>query len=120
MELTLHTEGYLDSCHKLDGYNGKCSQLHGHTWKIEIWFRGDSKLKDKIGILVDFGIVKQIEGILDHKYINDIIMMNPTAENITEWLIKELKKRIHKSIKLKIRVYETAIGKETYCESGDF
>ena len=120
MRLTLHTETFIDSCHRLDGYNGKCKNLHGHTWKIECWFRGDSSLKDKVGILVDFGIVKKIHDKLDHLNLNDILGYNPTAENLTEWIYKNIKKNIDKKIKLKVRVYETAVGKETYCEGGDF
>ena len=30
----LKTEASFDSAHFLAGYNGKCSNLHGHRWKI--------------------------------------------------------------------------------------
>ena len=120
MNLLLHTETTIDSCHKLEHYNGKCSQLHGHTWKLEIWFKGDSMHIDKVGILVDFGIVKEIKEVLDHKYLNDIIMVNPTAENLTKWIYTFIKQKINKKIKCKVRIYETAVGKLTWCEGGDF
>jgi len=124
MILTLHTECVIDSCHKLEGYKGVCSRLHGHTWKIEVWFKGDSALKDKVGILVDFGIVKELSSVIDHRYINDEIGMNPTAENITEWCYDKLKKGLMDMslgpVQVKVRVYETSIGKVTYCEGGDF
>ena len=120
MQLTLHTETVIDSAHRLEGYEGKCSAVHGHSWKIELWFKGDHSLCDKVGILVDFGIVKQLKDVLDHKYINDVVDKNPTAENLTMWVFEFIKSRIPKGIAVKIRIYETAVGKITYCEGGDF
>ena len=96
MILTLHTETTIDSAHKLENYDGICSRIHGHTWKLEFWFKGDSQYQDEVGIMVDFGIVKQIKEILDHRYINDVIGMNPTAENLTMWLVGTLKNMIKK------------------------
>jgi len=122
MELTLHTEVALDSCHRLEGYDGKCKNLHGHTWFVEIWFRGDSKLKDEVGIMVDFGIVKELKEKLDHKNLNEVLSFNPTAENLTEWIYDWLHTKFHpgQNIGVKVRVYETAVDKKTYCEGGDF
>ena len=120
MKLTLHTEVAIDSAHYLEGYNGKCAHMHGHTWKIELWFKGDSSLKDNVGILVDFGIVKELKELLDHKVINIEINQNPTAENLTEYIYKYIKSKIDKQIQVKVRVYETYVEKKTYCEGGDF
>jgi len=119
-ELTLHTEVTIDSAHKLEKYDGKCATLHGHTWKVEVWFKGHPSLRDEVGILVDFGIVKEIKEHLDHKYINDVIRMNPTAENLTQYIYMFIKDRIKKGIRVKVRVYETCVDKITYCEGGDF
>ena len=121
MELTLHTETFIDSAHQLFGYNGKCSNLHGHTWRIEVWFKGNTAELDCIGILVDFGIIKELEEILDHKNLNKVLKCNPTAENLTNWIYDWLIKKInHNIIETKVRVYETSLGKETWCEGGDW
>lgn len=48
-EMTLHTETFIDSCHRLKGYDGKCKNLHGHTWKLEVWVRGTHELLDEVG-----------------------------------------------------------------------
>ena len=122
MKLTLHTEVAIDSAHQLINYKGKCANIHGHTWKVELWFRGDSSSKDDVGIMVDFGIVKDLKELLDHKFINDIMPnnINPTAENLTEFIYDYLKKIIKKQIDVKVRVYETYVEKITYCEGGDF
>lgn len=118
--ITLYTEEVIDSCHNLVGYPGKCINQHGHSWLISCWFRGHKKLKNKIGILVDFGIVKEIKDKLDHTNINDVLVANPTAENITEWIYNYLKKKVQYGVQIKVRVYETCVRKETYCEMGDF
>jgi len=119
MDLKLHTETTIDSCHHLVNYKGKCANVHGHTWKIEIWFVGDQEYINDIGILVDFGIVKELKEILDHKDLNKVIKTNPTAENLTIWIYRWLDKKIKESIDIKVRVYETAVDKLTYCETED-
>ena len=122
MMLKLYTETVIDSCHWLRDYKGKCRNLHGHSWKICVWIQGDSKYKDEVGILFDFGNIKNIKEKYDHKLLNEIPPfddINPTAENIVEVIYDDLK-NIRPELDFKIRVYETAVGKETYCEAGDF
>lgn len=121
MKLLLHTETTIDSCHFLEMYKGKCSNLHGHTWKIEIWIQGESEEKDEVGILVDFGVVKKLSDELDHKNLNVVLGYNSTAENLAEWVYKYIKDTVsNERILLKVRVYETAVTKQTWCETGDF
>ena len=120
MILTLHTETTIDSSHKLVGYEGNCANLHGHTWKIELWFRGSSHCRDKTGILVDFNIVKDIKKKLDHCYLNNVLGYNPTAENLTEYIYNYVKSTIQKNIEVKVRIYENCVDKKTFCEGGDF
>ena len=43
----LKTEASFDSAHFLAGYNGKCSNLHGHRWKIVLEVQAE-ELKDDI------------------------------------------------------------------------
>ena len=120
MKLLLHTETVIDSAHKLVGYKGKCSATHGHSWRVELWFSADESLKDEVGIIVDFGIVKQLTELLDHKYLNDVINVNPTAENLTVWIYRWLHSQLHTEIGVKVKVYETSLEKETWCQVGDF
>ena len=49
-------ERNFSSAHQLRGYKGKCENLHGHNYKIEIYAKG--KELDNIGLLVDFGELK--------------------------------------------------------------
>ena len=50
-------ERNFSSAHQLRGYKGKCENLHGHNYKIEIYARG-SEL-NHIGLLVDFVELKE-------------------------------------------------------------
>lgn len=36
----LKTTASFDSAHFLQGYNGKCANLHGHHWVIEVEISG--------------------------------------------------------------------------------
>ncbi len=122
MKIKLHTETWIDSCHHLRGYDGNCKFRHGHTWHVRIWIQGTEDHKDSVGILFDFGSIKKIKEKYDHKDLNEIApfdKINPTAENITQEIYNELKEK-RPELEFKIRVYETAVGKQTYCEIGDF
>ncbi|HIJ68423.1 MAG TPA: 6-carboxytetrahydropterin synthase, partial [Deltaproteobacteria bacterium] len=44
------------AAHNLKDFRGKCENLHGHNWKVEVVLRGKSL--ESNGILVDFGEVK--------------------------------------------------------------
>lgn len=124
--ITLHTETVIDSAHQLKGYDGKCKAIHGHSWKVEVWIKGYRYQLDKVGILFDFGKIKEIHELFDHKFINDIEIdgerifdfVNPTAENLSS-IIYMLLKNTYKNLFFIVRVYETKVGKETYCETGD-
>ncbi len=86
----------FDSAHHLNNYNGKCKNLHGHTYKLEVTVKG---VPDENGLVVDFHDLKDIvedevlSGI-DHKYLNDIFDFNPTCEMLGLWIWEEVKKRI--------------------------
>ena len=73
MMITLYTECFFDSAHFIESHPWKCANLHGHTWKVGVWVKGDSELRDKTGILWDFGNLKTITEDLDHKNLNNIL-----------------------------------------------
>ena len=112
----LRVESRFDAAHKLEGYKGICSRLHGHNWKVEIFVVGQ-KIND-IGILVDYGILKEklraITDRIDHSYLNDFEEIgNPTSENISKYIFKNLE-NVFKTVKLeKVRVWE---NQESWCE----
>ena len=119
MFLKLYTEDFFNAAHYLSGYDGKCSELHGHSWKICIWVKGEDSQKNKIGLLWDFNNLKKISDSLDHKSLNAVLDVNPTVENLVSYIYKQLKKN-DPNLQFKVRIYESITKKESYCETGDF
>ncbi len=85
----------ISAAHKLNNYDGKCANLHGHSWQITVYCKGD-KL-DSNGILVDFVKIKEAVNFFDHKSLNELFPsgMNPTAENLAKRIL-EMVPRCHK------------------------
>ncbi|GEN45485.1 6-carboxytetrahydropterin synthase QueD [Alkalibacillus haloalkaliphilus] len=83
----------FDAAHHLHCYEGKCKNLHGHTYKVIF---GISGYVDDTGILIDFGDIKKIwkeliEIYLDHRYLNEMLPpMNTTAENMVVWIYEKM------------------------------
>lgn len=81
----------FDSAHKLDWHKGKCRNLHGHTYKLQVLIQGEL---NEQGIVMDFkeldDKVKAVLEKLDHAYLNSIIK-NPTAENLAIFIWDKLK-----------------------------
>lgn len=104
----------FDAAHKLEEYVGKCNNLHGHTYSLELTVRGQP---DHRGIVVDFGDLKAIfkefyEPVLDHRYLNESLpMVNTTAENLAVWFFDYWEAHVrprHPQIEpIRIRLWET-------------
>ena len=77
----------ISAAHKLNlSYESKCTQVHGHNWIVTVECRAKELNKD--GMVTDFTHIKQmVMEKLDHSMINDVIELNPTAENIAKWIV---------------------------------
>lgn len=74
----------IDAAHRLPDR----PELHGHSYKVEVWFEGpvvDGYVIREIELNT---LVKQVQNKLDHKYLNDVIL-NPTSENIAKFIWNE-------------------------------
>ena len=100
MELNLSKTFKFDAAHFLPDYVGKCGNMHGHTWKLEVVVRG--LIKTRTGMVWDFQEFKSfvmcnIIDKLDHSLLNNLIE-NPTAEiiltNIKIWMEEALPRNI--------------------------
>ena len=113
----------FSSAHVLNGHPGDCKRMHGHNWTVEAKVEGDKI--NKIGMVIDFKDIKnklgEIISRLDHRYLNDIEPFtenNPTAENISKYIYKELSKNINTdNIKVsEIKLWETSNSAVIYTE----
>jgi 6-pyruvoyltetrahydropterin/6-carboxytetrahydropterin synthase len=89
----------FDAAHHLHCYEGKCKNLHGHTYKVVF---GISGYVNEIGLAIDFGDIKEIwkneiEIYLDHRYLNETLPeMNTTAENMVVWIYEKMAEALTK------------------------
>lgn len=61
--------GTFDAAHWIPGHPGKCKNMHGHTWKVEVSASVPmSEFHD--GMLVDFGVFKKVVEKYDHTILN--------------------------------------------------
>ncbi|HST53537.1 MAG TPA: 6-carboxytetrahydropterin synthase QueD [Pyrinomonadaceae bacterium] len=115
-------ERNFSSAHQLRGYRGKCENLHGHNYKIEIYARG--RELDKTGLLVDFVELKaaadEIVNYLDHRNINELPPfdeeLNPSAENLARFILERVASRVgdERVQVFKVRCFETPTSVATY------
>ncbi len=136
---TLKTSASFDSAHFLKGYEGKCSNIHGHRWTVEIEVGSETLEEDgqTRGMIVDFSKLKEDLGAiadeLDHcliietgslrektmeallgenfKVIN--VSFRPTAENFAKFFFELMESKGYMVINS--TVYETPNNCASFC-----
>ncbi|MDD5491849.1 MAG: 6-carboxytetrahydropterin synthase QueD [bacterium] len=113
----------FSAAHNLRDYKGKCETLHGHNWKVEVEVQG--KKLGKSGMLIDFHDLKRIVteelAFLDHTYLNEVSpfdKINPTSENLAEYLYHEMAADLAKQNAkiLRVTVWESDTANASYQE----
>ncbi|MCY6959831.1 6-carboxytetrahydropterin synthase QueD [Clostridium brassicae] len=138
----LKSEHSFDSAHFLAGYEGKCNNIHGHRWKVEIEVQSEKLIENGQleGMVIDFGDLKrdlkEMVDYYDHALIIQegtmrretlkciiedgfkVINVNfrPTAENFAKFFFKAMKNKGY-NVK-RATVYETPTNSAIYEESG--
>ncbi len=128
---TLQTSASFDSAHFLKGYEGKCSNIHGHRWTVEVTVAAEDVEKEgqTRGMIVDFKTLKDdlnaLTDELDHKLIVEEgslkertmealleeefaiveVSFRPTAENLAQYFYDEMEEKEYQVVLVK--VYET-------------
>lgn len=136
----LKTKASFDSAHFLKDYEGKCSNIHGHRWTVEIEVGAETLESDtqNRGMVVDFSNLKkdlrELADHFDHSLIMEIgslrqatedaliaenlrtvkVDFRPTAENFAKYIYDEMTSRGYKVIEAS--VYETPNNVASYCE----
>lgn len=83
----------FSSSHLLPHHPGRCKNLHGHNYVLQVTVAGKSDAKS--GMVIDFYdledvVQSKVLRELDHRHLNDVIA-NPTAEEIVRFCWRALK-----------------------------
>ncbi len=106
--------------HALRGYRGKCENVHGHNYRVQLTMEGETL--DGIGLLVDFVEVKKlihaVVDYLDHHFINDLPpfdVLNPSAENLAKYFYDEISSKLAPPVRVRqVKIWETDVTSATY------
>jgi len=109
------------AAHSLRNFHGKCENLHGHNWKVEIYVVSDEL--DRTEIVMDFGelktMAKEVLDALDHKHLNELEFFkvnNPSSENIARFIYEGIASRVDRpavSVS-RVSVWESDTSRATY------
>ena len=135
----LTAEASFDGAHFLSGYEGKCSNLHGHRWRVILKIKSDELKPDgqQRGMVVDFGDVKvalkEETDFFDHTFIYEkdtlkpatvaalneegflmrIVDFRPTAENFSKYFYDRFTEKYGFDV-AEVTVYETPNNMASY------
>lgn len=126
---------HFEAAHALAGYDGKCRNIHGHSYELQVTVKGepiDEPENPKNGMVIDFHDLKQIvnEEVverLDHSFIigtnmpddfvesakqnfDKIVCVDyqPTTENMLADFAERIKVKLPQNVELySVRLQET-------------
>jgi 6-pyruvoyltetrahydropterin/6-carboxytetrahydropterin synthase len=111
----------FSAAHLLKEIGGKCEELHGHNFLVEVSVASESLNSE--GLLIDFRVVKrwtdEVLEQLDHKYLNEIEYfknINPSSEQLARFLydrISEKSRQVNVTL-LRVTVWESDNSRVTY------
>lgn len=121
-----------EMAHVLDFHEGKCKNIHGHTYQLEVGIKGNVKPlseSPESGMIIDFTVLKnivndEIVSELDHTLViwekskwlekceghTKLMCMpvQPTVENLLLWIVEQLLKSLPSEVELcQVRLRET-------------
>ena len=111
----------FSAAHLLKEIGGKCEELHGHNFLVEVSVASESLNSE--GLLIDFRVVKrwtdEVLEQLDHKYLNEIEYfknINPSSEQLARFLYDRIseKSRQAKVTLSRVTVWESDNSRVSY------
>ena len=119
----LTVKGDFAAAHALRCYHGKCENLHGHNYTVEIVVEGEELLPGA-EYLCDFTelkvLLKEITNSLDHRYLNEtppFDRLNPSSENLARYIWQQMSSRLPHHVRMvRATVAETPKQSATYFE----
>jgi 6-pyruvoyltetrahydropterin/6-carboxytetrahydropterin synthase len=112
---------HFAGAHRLRYLHGKCENLHGHNWKVEVSVV--SKRLNKEGVVIDFKILKkkmeEVLSQLDHTYLNELPYFSkrePSSENIARYIFERMKEELkaYPATLRKVSAWESETACATY------
>ena len=99
----LKKEFSFEASHILPFHDGKCRRLHGHSWKMIVWVRGESLIQDgpHQAMVLDYADIAKvvrplIDNHLDHWHLNDSLeLSSPTSEAVAQWIFEKLQPKLN-------------------------
>lgn len=99
--MTISKDIKFDCAHMLSNYDGKCSNLHGHTYHGTVSLEGD--VDHKTSMVVDYNEIKSVVDTFDHAVIFSAAEERNSAETeLYDW-----------ACRYKMRKVELVHGKST-------
>ncbi|HNZ32236.1 MAG TPA: 6-carboxytetrahydropterin synthase QueD [Smithellaceae bacterium] len=111
----------FSAAHLLADIGGKCEELHGHNFKVEITVA--ARELDSNGLLIDFRLLKkhlnEILEEMDHKHLNELSFfagLNPSAENIARHICEAMDTKVKAAgVKMvRVKIWESENAAVTY------
>lgn len=111
----------FSSAHLLAQIGGKCEELHGHNFRVEVTLAAPDL--NESGLLIDFRVVKKWLSVIldqmDHKHLNELPCfagINPSAENIAKYIYTSMEPKATESqVRIaRIKVWESENAAVTY------
>lgn len=78
----------FDAAHRLLNYEGKCANLHGHTYKCQVIVNVTEKKLNKAGISIDFNLFKEIDNWIQENW-DHACLVNKKDKNLISFLEQE-------------------------------
>jgi 6-pyruvoyltetrahydropterin/6-carboxytetrahydropterin synthase len=136
-KIRLTKEFSFESAHALDGYDGLCREIHGHSYRLFVTIKGEPSADEgdpKLGMVMDFGDLKRIVNReivdrLDHSFVlrdseqngelkvtlsakfSKVVLVDyqPTCENMLSDFAARLQRALPANVELySLRLHETA------------
>lgn len=88
-----------------------CGRMHGHNYLVRVEL--SSPDLDETGFVLDYGLLapfsRWLDETLDHRHLNDVLPVQPSAENLARTLAETLRYQapIHSGIRIAVGVSET-------------
>jgi len=111
----------FSAAHLLAQIGGKCEELHGHNFRVEVTVTAPDL--NESGLLIDFRAVKKWLNVIldqmDHKHLNELPYfagINPSAENIAKFIYAQMELQAKEAqVRIaRIKVWESENAAVTY------